>query len=117
MRRASASTKGNPLTIRRLWAAGIGWARISFLAPERPDCPATRALSQAWYQYRHKETANQYQFAIDSPKCFVLCSLDAIEVATAVKNWLMDWPYVANLLAIQEAIVKLMAISDHDFGC
>jgi hypothetical protein len=43
--------------------------------------------------------------------------LDAIEVATAVKNWLMDWPYVANLLAIQEGIVKLMAISDHDFGC
>ena len=41
MRRASASTKGSPLTTRRLWAAGIGWARISFLAPERPECPAT----------------------------------------------------------------------------
>jgi hypothetical protein len=32
------------LTMRRLWAAGIGWARISFLAPERPDCPATSPL-------------------------------------------------------------------------
>ncbi len=50
MRRASASTKGSPLTMRRLWAAGIGWARISFLAPERPDCPATRPL------YRKRST-------------------------------------------------------------
>src|SRR5207244_814810 len=30
MRRASASTKGRPATTRRLWAAGIEWARIRF---------------------------------------------------------------------------------------
>ena len=50
MRRASASTKGRPATTRRLWAAGIEWARIRFRLLEGAGGFRRRAL------YRNRGT-------------------------------------------------------------
>jgi hypothetical protein len=117
MRRASASTNGSPATMRRLWAADNDWARISFLAPERPECPATRRVSQSWYQYGDKATAKLIQ--LRAVRCKRLMKQDLSESAEANgrEKRPVYRPYFANNLTFAAVLVKFMAISDHVFVC
>jgi hypothetical protein len=100
MRRARASTKGNPATMRRLWAAGIVWARISFLAPESAGLSGDeRPVSQCWYQNGYKKKANRAFDTTKTCKALTINALNILVIGRLNPKWPVYRPYFVNNLA------------------
>jgi hypothetical protein len=76
------------------------------LAPERPDCPATRHVSQAGYQNRDKENTKQPNLNTLGTKSLIRLALLSYGGANEEENWPMYRPYVANLLTKLENFVN-----------
>jgi hypothetical protein len=117
MRRASASTNGNPATMRRLWAADIEWARITFLAPERPVSRRRASCIAIGGQYRHELKAKGAGWKGSFCKTLIQSELSILPRANGGEKWAMYRPYAANKLTNGAEIVNVLAKTDHNFGC
>jgi len=76
-----------------------------------------RGVSQSEYQYRHELKAK----GVGGKGCFykmlIQRELGILHRANGEEKWAMYRPYVANNLTIAAKIVKLLAKTDHNFGC